>query len=165
MPHQCTSCGATFPDGSQEMLSGCPACGGTTFQYQPELPDDADLIEDPAQASARTDTVDEPILSDPAQSTPATSTDSKPLEPSSTGSPDTDSASESTPPAQSESAEAPDLDELRSELDDQFESIKILRPGEYELNLMELYNRDEYIISLLEDGRYAIEVPEGWETD
>ncbi|OYR80528.1 hypothetical protein DJ71_14695, partial [Halorubrum sp. E3] len=28
MPHQCTTCGRTFPDGSKEMLSGCPDCGG-----------------------------------------------------------------------------------------------------------------------------------------
>jgi predicted nucleic acid-binding Zn-ribbon protein len=27
---------------------------------------------------------------------------------------------------------------------------------------MELYDRDEYIISLMEDGRYAIEVPDAW---
>ena len=33
---------------------------------------------------------------------------------------------------------------------------------EYELNLMELYNRDEYIISLQEDGRYVIDVPDSW---
>jgi predicted nucleic acid-binding Zn-ribbon protein len=54
------------------------------------------------------------------------------------------------------------LSELREELNDQFESIKIVEPGQYELNLMELYDRDEYIISLKEDGRYVIEVPETW---
>ncbi|MFW5920061.1 MAG: OapC/ArvC family zinc-ribbon domain-containing protein [archaeon] len=59
----------------------------------------------------------------------------------------------------------PDLEELREELNDQFESIKIVRPGQYELNLMELYDRDEYIISLREDGRYVIEVAESWRTD
>ncbi|HKL29911.1 MAG TPA: Zn-ribbon containing protein [Natrialbaceae archaeon] len=59
----------------------------------------------------------------------------------------------------------PDLDELREELNDQFESIKIVSPGQYELNLMELYDRDEYIISLREDGRYVIEVAESWRND
>ncbi|MFW6449155.1 MAG: OapC/ArvC family zinc-ribbon domain-containing protein, partial [Halobacteriota archaeon] len=54
------------------------------------------------------------------------------------------------------------LAELREELDDQFESIKIVEPGQYELNLMELYDRETYIISLQEDGRYVIEVPEAW---
>ena len=60
------------------------------------------------------------------------------------------------------SDERPSIDELRRELNDQFESIRIVSPGQYELNLMELYNREEYIISLQEDGRYVIEVPESW---
>ncbi|UVE51175.1 hypothetical protein KU306_04640 [Haloferax larsenii] len=60
------------------------------------------------------------------------------------------------------SDDRPDLDQLREELNDQFESIKIVNPGQYELNLMELYDRDEYIISLREDGRYVIEVPDSW---
>ncbi|MFB6162929.1 MAG: Zn-ribbon containing protein, partial [Halococcoides sp.] len=29
MPHLCTSCGRSFPDGSSEMLTGCPDCGGS----------------------------------------------------------------------------------------------------------------------------------------
>jgi hypothetical protein len=57
---------------------------------------------------------------------------------------------------------ASNLAQLREELNDQFESIKIVEPGSYELNLMELYDREEYIVSLMEDGRYAIEVPETW---
>ncbi|WP_255151644.1 OapC/ArvC family zinc-ribbon domain-containing protein [Halorarius halobius] len=58
--------------------------------------------------------------------------------------------------------EEPDLSELREQLNDQFESIKILEPGQYELNLMELYDREEYIIALQENGRYVIQVPENW---
>jgi predicted nucleic acid-binding Zn-ribbon protein len=59
----------------------------------------------------------------------------------------------------------PDLDELREELNEQFESIKIVERGQYELNLMELYDREEYIISLREDGRYVIEVADSWRGD
>ena len=61
-----------------------------------------------------------------------------------------------------QSEDRPGLDELREELNSQFESIKIVSPGQYELNLMELYDRQEYIISLQEDGRYVIEVPDSW---
>jgi hypothetical protein len=61
-----------------------------------------------------------------------------------------------------QSDDRPGLDELREELNSQFESIKIVSPGQYELNLMELYDRQEYIISLQEDGRYVIEVPDSW---
>ncbi len=44
MPHQCTTCGKVFPDGSKEMLSGCPSCGGNKFQFKPE---GADVSETP----------------------------------------------------------------------------------------------------------------------
>ncbi|THE65728.1 hypothetical protein D8Y22_06045 [Salinadaptatus halalkaliphilus] len=60
------------------------------------------------------------------------------------------------------SGDQPSIEELRAELNEQFESIKIVNPGQYELNLMELYNREEYIISLQEDGRYVIDVPDSW---
>ncbi|WP_394349493.1 MULTISPECIES: Zn-ribbon containing protein [Haloferax] len=82
--------------------------------------------------------------------------------------PDEASARQTAPPdvdgttIEPSSDERPDLDQLREELNDQFESIKIVNPGQYELNLMELYDRDEYIISLREDGRYVIEVPDSW---
>jgi predicted nucleic acid-binding Zn-ribbon protein len=58
-----------------------------------------------------------------------------------------------------------DLGALREELNDQFESIKITAPGQYELNLMELYDRKEYIISLQEDGRYVIEMADDYGID
>nr|WP_282594555.1 Zn-ribbon containing protein [Halomarina salina] len=58
--------------------------------------------------------------------------------------------------------EKPDMAELRAELNDKFESIKIVEPGQYELNLMELYDRQEYIIALQENGRYVIQMPEDW---
>jgi len=223
MPHQCTNCGHVFPDGSKEMLSGCPDCGGNKFQFkqgsvddveadapdqlagepdqlagdtgpQPtdteptsalgpdasDTPDttatadapasdpppspeattdteysDAELMESetadgeesPAQSSARSDVVSPDELPD-SRPDPASTTDAD--EPT--------TESEST-------AESSGLDQLRSELNDQFESIRIVSPGEYELNLMELYDRNEYIISLREDGRYIIEVPDSWDTD
>ncbi len=214
MPHQCTSCGRTFADGSKEMLSGCPDCGGNKFQFRParaddEPPpdttaaggdatasepepggdarpagddplsrpwpgqadaddaDDAEIIEadprppgdegpedgaqaddgpeDGAQADARTGVVSADELAD-AASAPET---------------DDRSADGAEPPVDRPD-DGPDLADLRAELNDQFESIKVLTPGRYELNLMELYDREEYIISLREDGRYVIEVPESW---
>jgi predicted nucleic acid-binding Zn-ribbon protein len=39
----------------------------------------------------------------------------------------------------------------------------VLEPGQYELNLMELYDREEYIIALQEDGKYSIQVPDRWQ--
>ncbi len=299
MPHECTTCGRVFADGSKEMLSGCPDCGGNKFQFKPaaateredttpttgteqatpntadpnetssdrdtthsnapeprrdlsegskEWPDhgygsaansgttapesadadtsapesaDADTsapdgsgsdapdgsgsdapvtdstttdpdaaatdpdaatdsvdaeamdaasgptadrsAEDPAQANARSDVVspDEIAAATPEETdgtatpdgpgSPATHDGDRPAD---TG----DRAAEPTPD------DRPGLEDLREELNEQFESIRIVAPGEYELNLMELYDRTEYIISLQEDGRYIIEVPDTWDT-
>ncbi|WP_226011423.1 Zn-ribbon domain-containing protein [Halomicrobium salinisoli] len=267
MPHQCTNCGRTFDDGSKQMLSGCPDCGGNKFQFKPdggpapdaeppEPPEPAgssvartvgktaatvkdfvsssddespsvgapestdtaspevgtadatssevgtpgaevngaepssaadrsgaasarsppetegsrppaedagrasssepsitDVHEDSAQASARS----EVIAPDEIPSEPATDEEHH-FDPVSTE----ESTDSSTGSEGAEPVDRPDLDELREELNDQFESIKVLDPGKYELNLMELYDREEYIIALREDGRYSIQVPENF---
>jgi hypothetical protein len=301
MPHQCTGCGHTFADGSKEMLSGCPECGGNKFQFRPseeDLPDDPadegpteadapsrpdtesssvaetvgrattkmrDLVssgpdtppedtadtstespidsgtevgsnpvaeaasttdeseprsadpeldaqsspdaepnpeaawpseseddteaagpetepldddseiidadarrsamenseEDLAQASARSDVVPEEELPEADDATPGSGADASGLESAEATvtdpEPDVDGRVVSEP-----DDEQPDIAELREQLNDQFESIKIVEPGQYELNLMELYDREEYIIALQENGRYVIQVPEQW---
>lgn len=285
MPHQCTTCGYVFEDGSKEMLSGCPECSGTTFQFHPadtdvseSHPDESASPSPPRSSlapnggrvgkhvgratstvrgwmSSGSSTTDEsgvtedatdedssaeepnklPVkasATDAPDSTDETTTDAIPddeesnkehsasrasidenghdadvlakdgnhstdgsedtaqanarsefvsrdkLPPhSSANSSSSSSAAASTPAADSTrqspspsngrvvrepTGDQPDLEELRKELNDQFESIKILAPGQYELNLMELYNRDEYIIALRENGRYAIQMPESW---
>ena len=261
MPHQCTNCGRAFADGSKEMLSGCPDCGGNKFQFQPKSagstpaestdssPDRTESTSDGPDATGTTER-DESARPDPSPPTseradrawpgtdsepspdagsPSANTSSSPASPTeapgtesppaptassndtpqvdagtSTGSDaDVDADTEaSNPPRVSDedhaqasartdmvtpdeladaarktrkppddvdgqviepqSDDRPGLDELREELNSQFESIKIVSPGQYELNLMELYDRQEYIISLQEDGRYVIEVPDSW---
>ncbi|GAD52578.1 hypotheical conserved protein [Halarchaeum acidiphilum MH1-52-1] len=218
MPHQCTNCGHTFADGSKEMLSGCPECGGNKFQFHPgEIPDDADVGDGDVSPPDRSDagvssavgkaaaTVrdfvsdDEPRDDDAPAGDDAPETGGTPDEPAgdvpdtsdglARAPADADSPTESeaedaaqasarsemvtsddlpeSPPSEGRvvkepdaDAEEPDMAALREELNEQFESIKVLAPGQYELNLMELYDREEYIIALQENGRYVIEVPE-----
>ena len=320
MPHQCTECGRTFADGSKQMLSGCPDCGGNKFQFQPssaqsearkaaaadDAPDDtaeptpdtaSDDTAEPTPDTASNDTA-EPTLSEvdstdttaaePARADAeaeksklqqgAEATESRAhSESTSTGADQFDTGDDaeidnstadedraqrdarSSPTTSDEIDEArrkmaeaeqerlvevddegsddgrvthgrgtpqgpptdgpdeaaaeefgldgavgspdeqpspnaanhpgsevdaledgetdaledgetdaledreTDLSALREELNDQFESIKITAPGQYELNLMELYDRKEYIISLQEDGRYVVDIPEGHE--
>jgi len=287
MPHQCTSCDRTFADGSKEMLSGCPECGGTKFQFRPDGFDgsgqtkrgadssgtddsgaadatadsppestdrpgdsvsrtvgnaaatvrdlvggsagedatqarppsdsgttarstasaagsattdasdssDDDIIvagsdsgtEDTAQADARSQLVNPDEMPDSEGFDPAEASDDPDAADRSpgdgaTGSPVDDAAEPADADAASaeasdidaaesrtvaeqpdtERADRPDLSELREELNDQFESIRVVEPGQYELNLMELYDREEYIIALQEDGRYSIQVPDTW---
>ena len=211
MPHECTACGRAFPDGSKEMLSGCPDCGGTKFQFHPtdgetddapapdDAPDDADVTgrewptygDEPsderrvrgqvgsrARGAAPSD--DSPAGGDttPPASDPSPADDDadivvaeeQPLDREDTAQADArsgfvapDEVAAGAPDDEDDAAdETPDLSALRRELNDQFESIRIVSQGQYELNLMELYEREEHIISLREDGRYVIEVPETW---
>ncbi|EMA68505.1 OapC/ArvC family zinc-ribbon domain-containing protein [Halorubrum kocurii] len=244
MPHQCTTCGRTFPDGSKEMLSGCPDCGGNKFQFKPagettdeqpsspgDMPSDAGRepsaddrkpsaddrkpsaddrkpsaagshpsASDDDGASAADDSASSPQPTE-SQSSDPPSVDSQASESETADTQQSDSehvrerteedvaqasarsdvvspdeldrasrdvesgssATESGPdtPADPEGPR-PDIDDLRDELNEQFESIRIVSPGKYELNLMELYDRQEYIISLQEDGRYVIEMPDAW---
>ena len=236
MPHQCTNCGRQFADGSKEMLSGCPDCGGNKFQFQPASAtrstsseqssteptstptptepspssgsaphadsDDGTDMEQPSTAASEEGTGPSDSLEPPPEPESAPTEDVDGPAPE-TGEADADDAEveAGVPPETEDHAQAsartdmvtpdeladaatprappseddvdgrviepqsddrPGLDELREELNSQFESIKIVSPGQYELNLMELYDRQEYIISLQEDGRYVIEVPDSW---
>lgn len=142
MPHECTQCNKRFPDGSKEMLNGCPGCGGKKFQF---IPKSGMQDEDRAQRTARREVAD-------------TSTVPDRFDQGEAGEEESSSASA----AETSRSPTTDLAELRERLDSQFESIRIVEPGQYELNLMELYDRDTYVISLQEDGRYVIDVPEAW---
>ncbi|ELY84462.1 OapC/ArvC family zinc-ribbon domain-containing protein [Natrinema altunense] len=316
MPHQCTNCGRTFADGSKEMLSGCPDCGGNKFQFAPTTAAAAessggagadgsgsvDTASDSADASSSepdnvatraAETVRDWVSADSADDSSPEAAE-QPLSAGSTAARESDrpwpasddiDSGDSEPPSDGEfeewpetarrpedrsgsptestgkgsdeqshsrnpsdrpssgptatmaddensaqadarsevvpsddlpthaehsdkggaehdgdagsvagqhseaetgagvdsddadrppehgrvvsepSGQRPSIEDLRAELNEQFESIKIVRPGQYELNLMELYNRDEYIISLQEDGRYVIDVPESWHDD
>jgi predicted nucleic acid-binding Zn-ribbon protein len=298
MPHQCTDCSRRFDDGSKEMLSGCPNCGGNKFQYIPtaeieadgapgETPADRSRSGDPDSTVARTvgsaatavrdlvggssgsdksaksdvsaspeaateggarsattagstetgspssptaanrdatTNTDTTAYAEAAPKTPETggpdagtvvgstrsgdveaTTDTRDIEATTDTSEDAAQASarselvspdelpsvsedrsgwEQTTPAPAQDPQAsgpepdadhetrspdetaterPDLSELREELNQQFESIKVVEPGQYELNLMELFDRQEYIIALQEDGKYTVQVPEHWQ--
>ncbi|MFC7224667.1 Zn-ribbon domain-containing protein [Halalkalicoccus sp. GCM10025322] len=161
MPHQCTECGHSFPDGSKEMLSGCPECGGNKFQF---LPEGASVDPEPDSEPATTEP--EPA-SEPygSEGSVLSDRDTEDRAQADARSSIVDSAElpSTEPPLkepESESDDGADLSQLREELNDQFESIKIVDHGQYELNLMELYKREEFIIALQENGRYVIEVPE-----
>lgn len=203
MPHHCTECEEEFEDGSKRMLSGCPGCGGNTFQFQPAADSQANgPATAPTQradgASTRaagraeptedqpdprapwpTDEIDDPgnapdsdiidadgqrsMREPPAQSTArgeVADVDGGAADPTVSGGGD-DSANPRARDERSAGAASPDSS-IREQLEEQFESIRIVEPGEYELNLMELYNREEYILSLQGDGRYVIQVPDRW---
>lgn len=152
MPHQCTNCGEIHEDGSDDIFDGCSNCDEGTFQFVPDstientseqdesLIDEAEpeqVEEDSAQKEARSQVVSDEELQEKAKT-------------------ETEQQEDNTEDTET----TPDTEQVRQVLNDQFESIKICSPGEYELNLMQLYENQDRVISLREDGRYAIHINE-----
>lgn len=132
MPHKCTRCGQTFRDGASEILSGCPSCGWNKFLY----------VTDKSGEISR-------------QGVPAPN--------------DIEPDAESATP---EDTEVMDINELinKVEIEEKpkthtlpdscrVESIKILGPGSYELNIKSLLDRPEIVMALKEEGTYIVHLP------
>ena len=126
-------------------------------------------FEDRAQAAARSSVVSRDELppfptrtvdETPLEPTPEPTTDPTP---GTSQEPGTESRLGIAADSEGDVHERPNLQQLRDELQNEFESIRIVERGQYELNLMELYERRECIIELQENGRYVIQVPESLE--
>jgi predicted nucleic acid-binding Zn-ribbon protein len=163
---------ANAVDAGEEGAAADPSAGtdadARTDPRDRTDPDTAAGSEEVAADASNAAAEDRPPIADREDA--AGTDESRPTPSDATPADAADAVDTRTPPSGAEDGriaaepaeDRPDLEELRQELNDQFESIKIVEPGQYELNLMELYNREEYIIALREDGRYAIEAPETW---
>lgn len=101
--HKCLRCGKKFEQATEEMLRGCPECGGNLFLYI-KGGEDIDI--------SAADLVDRIKIEEKV-----------PLE------------------------------------GEKIESLRILSPGVYELNLDALLERRGIVMGLKEDGSYAIHLP------
>ena len=130
MPHKCTKCEQVFDDGAAAILNGCPNCGWNKFLYvQKETPKEV-------------------------------------LDKSDIDSQEGDDTSKSSTPAEEFIDEIDQIlgvdvkkKYVSSEDDDKVESVKILGPGSYELNLDSLLTRKEIVMAIKEDGSYALHLP------
>ena len=189
MPHECVSCGDVFDDGSDEVFDGCPSCGGTKFFYVKEVAASETQSSEDVSASPDGDESTDPTSEAvPDTDEPETVAETQTGSGDDRGIVEADSEYERAfggrleekdePDEPDETDETDDLkevggsdaaagfrraraDEARDELMDQFETIRIVEPGSYELNLMNLYEEDEKIIALQEDGRYQVSLPTG----
>lgn len=194
MPHKCTACDRVYPDGADELLNGCDRCGGRKFQFvqatpttgggdtppssapqessessatassanQPtgEWPDHATQVEESeAQSRARSEIYDTELWPEDTETTPENAPTPGDDETEQTDDNDIDYEVHGTPEAITE------VDEVKDELAAQFESIKILEPGKYSVNPVALYENDQYVIALEEDGQYRIEPLTGFEDE
>ncbi|SFM77317.1 Zn-ribbon domain-containing protein [Methanolobus profundi] len=135
MPHKCTRCESIFIDGASVILSGCPNCGWNKFLYVKD-----EEVEKPASEDAETtETGEEHIIDETSHE----KTDDDSSEPIIREIDDILGVEEKKPSVTEEDGE-------------RVESVRILGPGSYELNLDSLLDRKEIVMAIKEDGAYAL---------
>ena len=136
MPHKCTRCESIFKDGAAIILNGCPKCGWNKFLYVRDDSPAPELI-------ARTEIAAVGHIS-PEASKFIKEVDEMLLiqdEPK-------------MPEMKTEQKE-----QTPKEVGNRVESIRIVSPGQYELNLESLLERKEIVMALKEDGTYIVHLP------
>jgi uncharacterized protein len=132
MPHRCTRCGTIFEDGDSVILSGCPNCGWNKFLYVKTESKGSEDQVNPALEEQKLDlesSLDEVVRS-------------------------IDEALSSEHEGKKQEPEAE-----RKIDEDRVESVRILGPGSYELNLDSLLERKELVMAIREEGSYALHLP------
>jgi len=132
MPHKCTRCEGIFRDGAAIILNGCPKCGWNKFLYV------KDEMTQPAGSAGKTAETSIP---------PAASQFIKEVD-----------ELLGNKPAQTEPKESK-VETKIDEVGDRVESVRILSPGSYELNLDSIMKREEIVMALKEDGTYIVHFP------
>ena len=130
MPHKCTRCESIFKDGAAIILNGCPKCGWNKFLYVKEMTAQPEQKKEPIEAIP------------PAASKFIREVDellgNEPVIPE---------------------AGAIKHERKQEESGERVESVRIISPGTYELNLESLLERNEIVMALKEDGTYIVHLP------
>ncbi|RXA19783.1 hypothetical protein EQO05_08025 [Methanosarcina sp. MSH10X1] len=132
MPHRCTRCGTIFEDGDYVILSGCPNCGWNKFLYVKKESGGSENQGRPALEEPKLDlesSLDEVVRN-------------------------IDEAL-----ACEQENVTPESETERKTDEDRVESVRILGPGSYELNLDSLFERKELVMAIREEGSYALHLP------
>ena len=115
MAHKCTKCGREFADGSNEILKGCPSCGGKKFLFVREEDRHKDVLEEKTTEQLSKETGEEEFEVHPEEDT-------------------------------------------TSQIFDRVESIRVVNPGSYELNLEKLADSDEMVIGIGRSDQYVVDI-------
>ncbi|WP_292466549.1 Zn-ribbon domain-containing protein [Methanolobus sp.] len=136
MPHKCTRCESIFVDGASVILSGCPKCGWNKFLYVSE----EEAAGSVAKGGEGTENEEKHTIID------ETSHEGNSKGPSEKIIREIDDilGVEKSPPC------------VIEEEGERVESVRILGPGSYELNLDSLLGRKEIVMAIKEDGAYAL---------
>ncbi|HIH44009.1 MAG TPA: hypothetical protein HA257_02685 [Candidatus Methanoperedenaceae archaeon] len=145
MPHKCTRCEKIFKDGAAIILNGCPACGWNKFLYVKEDTSPFAII---SGAPPLRQENQKPVQQEP-EGVAAGGT-AKPLE----------NAAERFIIEVNQILEKDESKPSSTPLDgSRVESIRIVQPGSYELNLGSLMQGNEIVMALKEDGTYVVHLP------
>jgi len=134
MPHKCTRCESIFKDGAAIILNGCPKCGWNKFLY---VRDESPVPVAKIEAAANT-----------GQISPEASNFIREVD-----------EILGIKEEKTELKNEPKAENIQKEIGDRIESIRILSPGQYELNLESLLERKEIVMALKEDGTYIVNLP------
>lgn len=134
MPHKCTRCESIFKDGAAIILNGCPKCGWNKFLY---------VRGDGTEPQVEKASINKESIP------PEASRFIKEVD---------ELLGDKVPPKKPESKKAKD-DTKPEEIGERVESVRILSPGSYELNLESLFEREEIVMALKEDGSYIVHLP------
>lgn len=115
MPHQCVRCSRIYPDGSEELLTGCN-CGGKFFFFVKQS-----AISEAKKITENLTMQDKKRIEKDVMDIIGDSIDTK----------------------------KPIILDL--------ESIKVLKPGKYEINLVDLFS-GKPLVYKIEEGKYIIDV-------
>jgi uncharacterized protein len=136
MPHKCTRCESVFKDGAAIILNGCPKCGWNKFLYvRDELPVPIPVAKTETAAST-------------GQISPEATNFIREVD-----------EILGIKEEKTELKNEPKAENTQKEIGDRIESIRILSPGQYELNLESLLERKEIVMALKEDGTYIVNLP------
>jgi predicted nucleic acid-binding Zn-ribbon protein len=133
MPHRCTRCGTIFEDGAPVILSGCPNCGWNKFLYVKKEPEGSETRARPTLEEQQLDL--ESSLDEVVRNIDEALASEKKNE-----------KQEST-------------EKERESEEERVESVRILGPGSYEVNLDSLLERKELVMAIREEGSYALHLP------
>ncbi len=173
MPHMCTRCNSVFEDG-MDILEGCPVCGWNKFLFV-RSKDQIKEVRGALKASEiggpyepwpeGDDSLREILRSDRGRKKNPLPVDrgerhreiSKGRARAVHGFFDVDSAIDRSSTDQASDLPRPRSDEHRSGEDKDPESIRMPESGRYELNLSNLFERDELVMAVKE-GTYLIDL-------
>jgi predicted nucleic acid-binding Zn-ribbon protein len=151
MPHQCLKCGKIFPEGTSQILQGCPQCEGTRFFYTQKPLTKKKREQKRQETEKDTQALVEQVLKE--------------------GLPPEDSTDKS-PWIELKTRKVSDIiDELshhKNEIthkkvqgNERIESISVKDVGDYEINIQKLLQEESVIIQ--KNGSYLIHLPSVFE--